>query len=59
MTFKAKYTTSNFEPWGEKVLAKVKKNITELKRKIKPKQAKSVVSDPNIKKHLKELYLKL
>ena len=29
----AKYTISNFKPWKEKVLAKVKENITELKQK--------------------------
>ena len=37
MTIKNKYTTSNFKPWKEKVLSKVKEKITELKQKIKPK----------------------
>ena len=36
----------------------VKENITELKQKIKPKQAKPVLSDPDVKKHLKELHRK-
>ena len=41
LTLKIKYTTSNFKPWKEKVLAKVKENITKLKKqKIKLKQIK-------------------
>ena len=30
MTLKTKYTTSNVNPWKEKVLANVKKKMTEL-----------------------------
>ena len=33
-----KYTTSNFKPWKEKVLANVKKKITELKKQNLNKQ---------------------
>ena len=40
---------------SESILAKVKEEITEFKHKIKPKQIKSVPSDPDIKKHLEEL----
>ena len=42
----------------ETVLVKVKENITELKQKIKPKQAKPVLSNPDVTKHLEELYPK-
>ena len=45
MTLKTRYTTSNLEPWKDKVLTKVKEKITELKQKIKPKQIKPVLSD--------------
>ena len=38
MTLKTKYTTSNFKPWKEKVLTKVKDKLSELKQKIKAKQ---------------------
>ena len=58
MTLKTKYATSNFKPWKETVLAKVKEKITKLKQKIKPKQAKPVLSDPDVKKHLEELHRK-
>ena len=34
----------------EKVLAKVKEKITELKQKVKPKQTKLVLSDSDVKK---------
>ena len=46
MTLKTKYITSNFKPWRKRVLAKVKK-LTEHKQKIKPKQTKPVLSDPD------------
>ena len=51
MTLKTNYTTSNFKPRKEKVLAKVKKNQkkTKLKQKLKPKQTKLVLSDPDVK----------
>ena len=56
MTLKIKYTTSNFKPWKEKVLAKVKEKITGLKQKIKPKQTKAVLSGPYVKKQLEEFH---
>ena len=34
ITLKTKYSTSNFKPWKEKILAKVNKQITELKPKM-------------------------
>ena len=52
MTLKTK-CTSKFKPWKEKILPKVKGKITEIKQKIKPKQTKSGLSDPDIKKRLK------
>ena len=60
MTLKTNYTTSNFKPRKEKVLAKVKKKQkkTELKQKLKPKQTKLVLSDPDFKKYLEELHRK-
>ena len=58
MTLKTRYTTSNLEPWKEKVLTKVKEKITELQQKIKPKQTKPVLSDRDVKKHLQELHRK-
>ena len=51
-------TSSNFIPWKEKVIAKVKEKITELKQKMKPKQTKPVLSDPDLKKHLEVLHRK-
>ena len=42
----------------EKVLAKVKEKLTELKLKIKLKQTKPVMSDPDVKKNLEELHQK-
>ena len=58
MTLKTKYTISNFKPGKEKVLAKVNEKITEIQQKIKPKQTKPVLSDPDAKKHLEELHRK-
>ena len=58
MTLKTKYTTSNFRPWKETVLARVKEKITRLKRKIKPKQTKPALCDSDVKKHLEELHRK-
>ena len=55
---KLKYTASNFKPWKEKVLAKMKQKITELKQKIKPKETKPELSDPDVKKHLDKLHRK-
>lgn len=40
MTVKPTNTISNFEPWKEEVLAKVKEKITEVKQKITYKQTK-------------------
>ena len=57
MTLKTKYTTSNFRPWKETVLARVKEKI-RIKRKIKHKQTKPVLCDPDVKKHLEELHRK-
>ena len=42
----------------EKVLAKVKEKITELKQKVKPKQTKLVLSDSDVKKQPDELHRK-
>ena len=56
MTLKTKYTTSNFKPWKGTVLAKVKEKITGLKQKIKSKQTKPVLSDPDAKKHPEEFH---
>ena len=42
----------------EKVLAKVKEKITELKQKVKPKQTKLVPSDSDVKKQPDELHRK-
>ena len=51
-------TSSNFIPWKEKVIAKVKEKITELKQKMKPKQTKPVLSDPDlIKQTILHLYM--
>ena len=36
----------------ETVLAKMKAKITELKQKIKPKQTKPLLNEPDVKKHL-------
>ena len=36
----------------------MKEKITELRHKLKPKQTKLVLSDPDVKKHLKELHRK-
>ena len=47
MKLKTMYITSNFKSWKEKVLAKVKKETTELK------QTKPVLST-DFKKHLEE-----
>ena len=47
MKLKTMYTTSNFKSWKKKVLAKVKKETTELK------QTKPVLST-DFKKHLEE-----
>ena len=58
MTPKIKYTTSNLKPWKENLLAKVKKEATVFKQKIKPKHTKLALSNPNIKKYLEELHLK-
>ena len=58
MRLKTKYTTSNFKPWEEKVLAKVKEKTTELKQKVKYKQTKLVLNDLGVKKHLEELHRK-
>ena len=33
-----------------------KEKIAELKQKIKPKQTKQVLSDPDVKKHLEEIH---
>ena len=59
MRLKTKYTTSNFKPWEEKVLAKVKEKTTELKQKVKYKQTKLVLNDLGVKKHLEELHRKI
>ena len=48
---KTKYAT-----W--KILSEVKENIREIKQKIKPKQSKPVLSDPDVKKCLEELHRK-
>ena len=58
MTLKTKYATSHFKPWKVTILVKVKEKITELKQKIKPRQAKPVLSDPDVKKHLEDLHRK-
>ena len=50
MRLKTKYTTSNFKPREEKVLAKVKEKTTELKQKVKYKQTKLVLNDVGVKK---------
>ena len=50
MTLKTKYTTLNFKPWKENVLAQVKEKIPELKQKVKFKQTKPVLSHPGVKK---------
>ena len=42
------------KPWKEKVLAKAKETITGLKQK-KTKQAKLILTDPDVKKHLEEV----
>ena len=42
----------------EKVLAKVKEKIAELKQKVKPKQTKLVLSDSDVKKQPDELHRK-
>ena len=49
MTLKTKYSTSNIKTWKEALLVKVKEKIRELKQKIKPQQAKPVLSDPVFK----------
>ena len=36
----------------------MKEQITELKQKIKPKQTKLELSNPDVKKHLEELHRK-
>ena len=59
MRLKTKYTTPNFKPWEEKVLAKVKEKTTELKQKVKYKQTKLVLNDLGVKKHLEELHRKI
>ena len=58
-TFKTEYTSSNY---GKSqvlakvtVLVKVKEKITEIKQKIKNKQTKPVLSDPDVKNYLEEL----
>ena len=56
MKLKPKYTVSSFKPWKERLLAKMKGKITELKQKIKSKQTKLVLSDPDVKKHLEKLH---
>ena len=58
MALKSKYSTSDFKPWKEKVLAKVKEKITDFKKK-KPKQTKPILSDSDEKKNLEELHQKL
>ena len=59
MKVKTKYSTSHFKLWKEKVLAKMKEKITDNKQKIKLKQVKPVLSDPDVKKHQKELHRKI
>ena len=56
MTFETEYTTSDFRPWKETVLAKAKEKITEVKWKIKHKQRKPVLSDQYVEKDLEELH---
>ena len=59
ITLKTKHTTSNFEPWKEKISDKVKEKTTKLKqKKIEPKQTKLVLSYQDVKKHLEEFHRK-
>ena len=57
MALKTKHTNSKFKPWKEKVLGMVKRKITELKQNVKLKK-KTVLSDPDAKRHLKKLLRK-
>ena len=59
MKVKTKYSTCHFKLWKEKVLAKMKEKITDNKQKIKLKQVKPVLSDPDVKKHQEELHRKI
>ena len=59
MTLTTKHVTSNFKTWKDTVLARVKEKITEFKQKIKPKQTKPVLGDPDVKNYLEELHQKL
>ena len=59
MKLKIKYTTWKFTLWKEKILAKVKEKIIELKQKIKSKQTKPVLSNPDVKKQMKNFCWKL
>ena len=58
MKLKLNYTTSNFQPRKDKVLAMVKEKIAELKQNIKTKRVKPVLNDPDGKKYLEELHRK-
>ena len=59
LTLKIKYITLNFKPWKEKILVKVKEKLsTKLRQKIKPKQPKPVLSNPDVKKYREELHPK-
>ena len=59
MKVKTKYSTSHFKLWKENILAKMKEKITDNKQKIKLKQVKPVLSDPDVKKHQEELHRKI
>ena len=45
-----------FQNWKEKMLAKVDKKFKKLKQKLKLRGAKSVLSDPDAKTYLEQLY---
>ena len=45
-----------FQNWKEKMLAKVDKKFRKLKQKVKLRGTKSVLSDPDAKTYLEQLY---
>ena len=56
MATKNKINIELFQTWKEKMLAKVDKKFIKLKQKVKPRGAKSVLSDPDVKTYLEQQY---
>lgn len=55
MTTKSKIDIELFRNWKVKSLAKIQEKIIKLKQKVKPKGAKSVLNNLDVKKYLEQL----